>query len=68
MATYTQLTNDEKTAIKQGAVRSLEYQMYALEIDLLAENAKETPDTDRVTNLQNLISEKEAQIASVLED
>lgn len=68
MTTYTQLSNDEKTAIKQGAVRSLEYQMYALEIDLLSENAKDTPDPDRVTNLQNLISEKQSQIQSILED
>lgn len=68
MATYAQLTNDEKSAIKQAAVRSLEYQMYALEVDLLVENAKSTPDSSRVDSLEDLIAEKQTQIQTVLED
>jgi hypothetical protein len=37
MPTYTKLTEDEKTAIQEAAVRSLEYQMYALEVEKIAE-------------------------------
>lgn len=65
MTIYTELTNDEKAQIKIAAKRNLEYQMYALEIELLVENAKETPDASRVTNLQEQISEKETQIAAI---
>ena len=65
MANYTILTNDEKAAIADSAVRSLEFQMYALELDLVAENAKATPDADRVSLLTTSISEKQSQIAAV---
>ena len=65
MANYTILTNDEKAAIADSAVRSLEFQMYALELDLIAENAKATPDADRVSLLTTSISEKQSQIAAV---
>lgn len=65
MANYTILTNDEKGAIADSAVRSLEFQMYALELDLIAENAKATPDADRVSLLTTSISEKQSQIAAV---
>lgn len=65
MANYTILTNDEKGAIADSAVRSLEFQMYALELDLIAENAKSTPDADRVSLLTTSISEKQSQIAAV---
>lgn len=65
MANYTILTNDEKAAIADSAVRSLEFQMYALELDLVAENAKAAPDADRVALLTSSISEKQSQIAAV---
>ncbi len=68
MPTYTQLTNDEKTAIKQASVRSLEYQMYALEVEALVENAKSAPNAEKLSELELLISEKQAQIQSILED
>jgi hypothetical protein len=66
MTTYTALTNDEKAAIAQGEVRNLEYQMYAVEVKLIAENAKSTPDADLVAELNTSIAEKQSQIAAVL--
>lgn len=66
MATYTQLTDDEKAQIKIAAKRNLEYQMYALEVDILVENAKATPDAARVADLQAQIAEKEDQIAAIV--
>lgn len=65
MANYTILTNDEKSVIVDSAVRALEYQMYSLELDLIAENAKETPDAARVTFLTSAVAEKVSQIAAV---
>lgn len=66
MATYTALTNDEKAAITQGEIRTLEYEMYTLEVKLIAENAKSTPDADAIAALNTLVSEKQSQIAAVL--
>jgi hypothetical protein len=65
MATYTKLTNDEKAAIVDAEVRNLEYQMYALEVQLIAENAKTEPDAERSTALTALIAEKQTQIAAL---
>ena len=65
MATYTKLTNDEKAAIVDAEVRNLEYQMYALEVQLIAENAKAEPDAQRSTALTALIAEKQTQIAAL---
>jgi hypothetical protein len=65
MATYSVLSEDEKNSIRQSAVRSLEFQMYALELDKIAENAKTAPDTDRLSVLDSAIAEKEAQIEAL---
>lgn len=65
MATYSVLSDDEKNSIRQSAIRSLEFQMYALELDLISENAKTNPDEDRVTLLESAISEKQTQISAL---
>jgi hypothetical protein len=65
MATYSVLSEDEKNSIRQSAVRSLEFQMYALELEKIAENAKTAPDTDRLAVLNSAIVEKEAQIEAL---
>jgi hypothetical protein len=65
MATYTKLTNDEKAAIVDAEVRNLEYQMYSLEVQLIAENAKAEPDAERSSALNALIAEKQTQIAAL---
>ncbi|NCW93244.1 MAG: hypothetical protein EBW76_08180 [Actinobacteria bacterium] len=65
MPTYNKLTNDEKTAIKDSVVRNLEYQMYSLQLEMLAENAKTTPDVERIEVIQSNINDKLAQIAAV---
>ena len=65
MTTYALLSDDEKAQIKIAAKRNLEYQMYALEVEVIAENAKTTPDAARVTSLENEIAEKQAQIAAI---
>jgi len=65
MATYSVLSEDEKNSIRQSAVRSLEFQMYALELEKIAENAKTAPDTDRLAVLNSAIAEKETQIEAL---
>ena len=65
MATYTVLTDDEKAAITQAEIRNLEYAMYALEVQLIAENAKLEPVAETVTLLTSAIAEKQTQIAAL---
>jgi hypothetical protein len=65
MPTYSKLSNDEKDAIKDSLVRNLEYQMYSLEMEIVAENAKATPDPSKIEIIQSSIDDKVAQIAAV---
>lgn len=62
---YTLLSNDEKAQIEIAAKRNLEYQMYALEVEVIAENAKTSPDSARLTALAEDIADKQAQIAAI---
>lgn len=67
MATnYTLLSDDEKAQIKIAAKRNLEYQMYALEVEVLVENAKTSPDAAKLTALAEDIAEKQDQIAAII--
>jgi len=65
MATYQILSDDEKAQIETAAKRNLEYQMYALEVEVIAENAKSTPDATRLSDLADQIAEKQDQIAAI---
>jgi len=65
MATYSVLSDDEKNSIRESAVRSLEFQMYAIELDLTAENAKVDPNEERIAVLESAIAEKQTQIAAL---
>lgn len=66
MATYEVLSEDEKAQIKIAAKRNLEYQMYALEVEVIAENAKSSPDAARLSDLADQIAEKQDQISAIL--
>lgn len=63
---YTLLSDDEKAQIKIAAKRNLEYQMFAVEVEILAENAKATPDAARISSLEDQIADKQAQIAAII--
>lgn len=65
MPTYNKLTNDEKSAIKDSVIRNLEYQMYSLQLEMIAENAKTNPDVERIETIQSNIDDRLAQIAAV---
>lgn len=62
---YTTLNNDEKAAIVESTVRSLEYQMYQAELQMIAEKARNNPDAARLEILELEIEEKQKQIAAV---
>jgi hypothetical protein len=62
---YEYLSDPEKEAIKQSAIRSLEYQKYTLEIEKIAELAKKDPDKEKVQLLEEQAQEKIVQILAI---
>jgi hypothetical protein len=65
MIEYTVITEDEKADIRKAAIRNLEHQMYQLELELAAENAKEEATATAVEYFNFAIAEKQAQIAAI---
>lgn len=62
---YEYLSDPEKEAIKQAAIRSLEYQKYTLEIEKIAELAKKDADKEKVQLLEEQAQEKIVQILAI---
>jgi hypothetical protein len=65
MIEYTVITEDEKAEVRKAAIRNLEHQLYQLDLELTAENAKEVPTADAVEYFNSAIAEKQAQIAAI---
>ena len=65
MTNYEVLTEDEKNQIKIATRRNLEYTMYQLELELVAENVKEPKDIATIDYLNLALSQKQEQIAAI---
>jgi hypothetical protein len=59
------LTKEEKAQIINSHIRSLEFNKYNLEIDIIQENAKETPSTETINSINTQKSEVSDQIAAL---
>ncbi len=59
----TMLSKIEKVQIIESRLRGLEYKKFGLEIDLLVENAKTTPDPESVSNIEAAIEEVSGQLS-----
>jgi len=61
----TVLGKADKVQLIEARSRQLEYRKYGLELDLIVENAKATPDADSVQVIENAIAEIDTQIAAL---
>ena len=59
----TMLLKNEKVQIIESRLRGLEYKKFGLEIDLLVENAKTTPDSESVSSIEAAIEEVSGQLS-----
>jgi hypothetical protein len=59
----TTLSKSEKVQIIESRARGLEYKKFGLEIDLLVENAKTSPDSESVSVIEDAISECSNQLS-----
>lgn len=64
----TTLSKIEKVQIIESRLRGLEYKKFGLEIDLLVENAKTTPEPEAVLNIENAIQEVSGQLSVLNEE
>jgi hypothetical protein len=59
----TTLSKNDKVQIIESRARGLEYKKFGLEMDLLVENAKTTPDSEAVINIESAIEEVSGQLS-----
>lgn len=64
----TTLSKIEKVQIIESRLRGLEYKKFGLEMDLLVENAKTTPESEAVLNIENAIQEVSGQLSVLNEE
>lgn len=57
------LTKDEKIQIIESRLRGLEYKKYGLQVDLLMENAKSSPESESISKLNESIDEIDNQLS-----
>ncbi|NCX16797.1 hypothetical protein EB001_18005 [bacterium] len=58
----TTLSKADKVQLIEARSKQLEYRKYGLELDLILENAKSTPDDKAVEVIEASIAEIEAQV------
>ena len=61
----TKLGKAEKLQLIDSRVKQLDYKKYALELDIIVENAKNTPDTEAINVIEAGISEIDTQLAAL---
>lgn len=61
----TSLTKEDKIQLIESRVRQLEYRKYGLELDLIVENAKATPESSVIDAVETGIAEISAQLSAL---
>jgi hypothetical protein len=60
-----ELTTEEKIAVIQSHVKNVQYNKYNAQITLVAENALETPDADKVASANEVITKASLQLVAL---
>jgi hypothetical protein len=62
----TTLTNEEKLSIVNQHIKSVDYNIYGQELDLIQANAVATPDAGQISALNARITESKAKRAALV--
>lgn len=60
-----ELTVEEKLSIIQSQLRNIKYKKYNAEVELIAENALDTPNTGRIAEINATIANCDSQITAL---
>ena len=64
----TLLSNEEKTGIINQHLKNLHYNKFNIEISIIEENAKSTPETEILANLNSQLSDFSSRITALEEE
>jgi len=60
-----ELTTEEKIAVINSHVKNVQYTKYNALISLVAENALETPDAEKISSANEVIAKADLQLAAL---
>ena len=60
-----ELTTEEKIAVINSHIKNVQYTKYNAQVSLVAENALETPDAEKVTSANEVITKADLQLAAL---
>lgn len=63
-----ELTKEEKIAVIEQHLKSLEYTIYGVNLDLIEANSVSSVDSALVTNLQNKVADLNAKKTALIEE
>ena len=61
-----ELTNEEKLGIVEQHIKSIDYGIYGIQLDLIEINATSSPDASQVTNLNTRLTAYNAKRAALV--
>lgn len=61
-----ELTNEEKLGIIEQHIKSIDYGIYGIQLDLIEINAVATPDASQITNLNTRLTALNAKRAAIV--
>lgn len=61
-----ELTNEEKLGIIEQHIKSIDYGIYGIQLDLIEINAIATPDASQITNLNTRLTALNAKRAAIV--
>jgi hypothetical protein len=61
-----ELTNEEKLGIVEQHIKSIDYGIYGIQLDLIELNATSAPDASQVTNLNTRLTAYNAKRAALV--
>jgi len=64
----TTLAKADKLTLLNSKIRSINYSKYGLELDLLQENAKSSPNQEEISRLEDIIEDSDRQLAALNEE
>lgn len=60
-----ELTTEEKIAVINSHVKNVQYNKYNAQITLVAENALESPDAEKISSANEVITKADLQLAAL---
>ena len=61
-----ELTNEEKLGIVEQHIKSIDYGIYGIQLDLIELNATSTPEASQITNLNTRLTALNAKRAALV--